>query len=52
MAVEVHVSEVREPPDGVLLVADGELFKGHLRIYEVKSMAVAIIEAGEGTNHG
>lgn len=51
MAIEVHVREIVETADSVRLIADCELYKDHLRIYEVKALAIDIVEAEKEFSH-
>lgn len=44
MNVEVHIKEVLEEADRIVVIADADLFKNKLRIYHVDRMAVAITE--------
>lgn len=44
MSLELHVKSVTEYDAGVLLVADGSLWRDNLRIYEVTDLAVQIEE--------
>ncbi|MGI5227930.1 beta-ketoacyl synthase N-terminal-like domain-containing protein [Actinoallomurus sp. CA-142502] len=46
MLVEVHVTEVRDEDDRVVVIGDGDLWKDGLRIYHVAGLAVAVVEAG------
>lgn len=45
MYIETHIKEVRREADRIVVIADADLFKGRLRIYATKSMAIAITEA-------
>ena len=51
MAIEVHVREIVETGDSVRMIADCELYKGHLRIYELKALAIDIVEAEGEFSH-
>ncbi|MBL4576837.1 MAG: hypothetical protein JKX74_00105 [Flavobacteriales bacterium] len=42
MNVEVNIKEVKEENGKVIIIADGSLWKGTLRIYEVTDMSVTI----------
>ncbi len=42
MNVEVNIKEVKEDNGKVIIIADGSLWKGTLRIYEVTNMAITI----------
>jgi 3-hydroxymyristoyl/3-hydroxydecanoyl-(acyl carrier protein) dehydratase len=43
--LEAHVRELRADADGGLtLIADGSLWKGDLRIYEVSDLAIRVVE--------
>jgi 3-hydroxymyristoyl/3-hydroxydecanoyl-(acyl carrier protein) dehydratase len=47
MAVEAHVTDVRESEDGLVLLADGSLWCDGLRIYEVTDLSLRIAEASD-----
>ena len=42
MSLEVHIKEIRKENDSVVLIADANLWKESIRIYEVKQIAMAI----------
>jgi 3-hydroxymyristoyl/3-hydroxydecanoyl-(acyl carrier protein) dehydratase len=42
MQIEVHIRQVKRRESEVTLIADGSLWAGSLRIYEVKNMAIRI----------
>lgn len=45
MYLEVHISRVEVTEEKVMLVADASLWKPNLRIYEVKDVAVCLVES-------
>lgn len=44
MYIEAHVKSIEEHDDHIVLVADADLFKGRLRIYELQDLAIVIKE--------
>ncbi|MEV0700902.1 beta-ketoacyl synthase N-terminal-like domain-containing protein [Saccharopolyspora sp. NPDC050389] len=44
--LEVHVTEIRPEADRFVVIADGHLWKGDLRIYEIGGLAVEAREGG------
>jgi PfaB family protein len=44
MHVEIHIKDIRETEHAIILIADCDLFKDHLRIYQVDNMSIAILE--------
>lgn len=51
MRGEVHIRRVRRRGDGLLLVADGSVWRDDLRIYQVDNIGVEILPTG-GTADG
>lgn len=51
MRGEVHIRRVRRRGDGLLLVADGSVWRDDLRIYQVDNIGVEILPTG-GTTDG
>lgn len=46
MDIEVHIKSVVVEADKVVVMADANLWKDKLRIYQVTDAAIAIMEAG------
>jgi PfaB family protein len=44
MNIEVHIKEIRNEANRIVVIADADLFKDHLRIYQTEQMAIAITE--------
>jgi len=44
MNIEVHIKSIQTEADRILIIADCDLFKEKLRIYEVLNMAIAVTE--------
>jgi len=44
MNIEIHIKEIRNEAERIVVIADCDLFKDHLRIYQVDNMAIAISE--------
>ncbi|MDQ0456410.1 beta-ketoacyl synthase N-terminal-like domain-containing protein [Rhizobium paknamense] len=42
MNIEIHIKEIRKEADQVVVIADTDLFKEKLRIYEALSMSISI----------
>ena len=45
MSLEVHISKIQEEPDCITIFADASLWKEELRIYEIKDIAICLLEA-------
>jgi 3-hydroxymyristoyl/3-hydroxydecanoyl-(acyl carrier protein) dehydratase len=46
MSLEIHISKVESAPGRVTLFGEASLWKESLRIYEVKSLALSVMDAG------
>lgn len=47
MYLEVHLSKIEVTPDKVTLIGDASLWKPKLRIYEIKNIAICLLESAE-----
>ena len=45
MSLEVHISQIQVEPDCITIIADASLWKEDLRIYEIKDIALCLLEA-------
>jgi 3-hydroxymyristoyl/3-hydroxydecanoyl-(acyl carrier protein) dehydratase len=45
MALELHISKVETAPGRITIYAEASLWKESLRIYEVNSLALSIVES-------
>lgn len=45
MSLEVHISQIKVEPDCITIIADASLWKEDLRIYEIKDIALCLLEA-------
>lgn len=45
MSLELHIIRTETSPGRITLYADASLWKEHLRIYEVKSLALSVVES-------
>ncbi len=45
MSIELHIKEIKKEKGRILVIADGDLFKGNLRCYYIHDFAIAITEA-------
>ncbi len=45
MSLEVHISNIQIEPERVTIIGDASLWKEDLRIYEIKDLALCLIEA-------
>jgi 3-hydroxymyristoyl/3-hydroxydecanoyl-(acyl carrier protein) dehydratase len=48
MAIEVHIKSVERSTERVVVVADANLWKNDIRIYEVTDAAICLEESGPG----
>jgi hypothetical protein len=44
--IEVNITEIDQMGDRLVIKADASLWKGQLRLYEFKNVAIAIAEGG------
>ncbi|WP_107669432.1 PfaB family protein [Cyanothece sp. BG0011] len=45
MSLEVHISQVKKERDSLTIIGDASLWKEDLRIYEIKDIAICLLEA-------
>ena len=43
MYLEIHISKIDVQLDKVMIIGDGSLWKPNMRIYEVKDLAICLI---------
>ena len=44
MNLEIHIASIEREPGQVTIIGDASLWKGQLRIYEVRQVAIRLIE--------
>jgi 3-hydroxymyristoyl/3-hydroxydecanoyl-(acyl carrier protein) dehydratase len=45
MQLEVHLSKIESQPNCITLIGDASLWRSNLRIYEVKNIAISLVES-------
>lgn len=46
-SLEVHISRIEQRGDSVVVIGDASVWRGGLRIYEIRDLAVRVCEAGQ-----
>ena len=44
MYLEIHLNKIEVNQNNVLIIGDGSLWKPNMRIYEIKNLAISLID--------